>query len=101
MKHFADAVARVWSDMELAYAGLHQLCAPLLGRLGTLPAPQRQALEVVLGLSATLADSDSTVSAPSSTTAARRATEPKFFALPLRRSDRAALPHERRLLQAR
>src|SRR3954465_13413395 len=39
------------SEMELAYAGLHQLCAPLLGRLDRLPAPQRQALEIVSGLS--------------------------------------------------
>jgi hypothetical protein len=41
----------VESEMELAYAGLHQLCAPLLYRLGSLPAPQRQALEIVFGLS--------------------------------------------------
>src|SRR5215217_4630189 len=38
--------------MELAFAGLHQLCAPLLDRLPRLPAPQRQALEIVFGLSA-------------------------------------------------
>src|SRR5262249_25668169 len=42
----------VESEMELPYAGLHQLCAPLLDRLGPLPGPQRQALEVVFGLSA-------------------------------------------------
>ena len=41
----------VESEMELAYASLHQLCAPLLDRLGRLPGPQRQALEVVFGLS--------------------------------------------------
>src|SRR5690349_2163232 len=40
------------SEMELAYASLHQVCAPLLGQLGRLPAPQRQALEIVFGLSA-------------------------------------------------
>ena len=40
------------SEMELAYAGLHQLCAPLLDSLGALPDPQRRALEVVFGLSA-------------------------------------------------
>jgi DNA-binding CsgD family transcriptional regulator len=39
------------SEMELAYAGLHQLCAPLLDRLPRLPAPQRDALEIVFGLS--------------------------------------------------
>ena len=40
------------SEMELAYSSLHQVCAPLLGQLGTLPAPQREALEIVFGLSA-------------------------------------------------
>ena len=30
----------VESDIELGYAGLHQLCAPLLGRLASLPDPQ-------------------------------------------------------------
>jgi DNA-binding CsgD family transcriptional regulator len=39
----------VESDMELAYAGLHQLCAPLLGALDRLPAPQRDALRTVFG----------------------------------------------------
>jgi DNA-binding CsgD family transcriptional regulator/tetratricopeptide (TPR) repeat protein len=38
------------SEMELAYASLHQLCGPLLDRLDRLPAPQRQALEIVFGL---------------------------------------------------
>src|SRR5215216_5246605 len=42
----------VESEMELAYASLHQLCAPMLERLDGLPAPQRQALEIVFGLSA-------------------------------------------------
>jgi DNA-binding CsgD family transcriptional regulator len=42
----------VESDMELPFASLHQLCGPLLERLETLPAPQRQAMEVVFGLSA-------------------------------------------------
>ena len=41
----------VESEMELAFAGLHQLCAPALGRMGRLPAPQREALEVVFGVS--------------------------------------------------
>jgi DNA-binding CsgD family transcriptional regulator/tetratricopeptide (TPR) repeat protein len=39
------------SEMELAYAGLHQLGAPLLDRIDRLPTPQRQALETVFGLS--------------------------------------------------
>ena len=43
-------VGGVQSEMELAFAGLHQLCAPLLGRLERLPAPQRNALRVAFGL---------------------------------------------------
>ena len=41
----------VESEMELAYAGLHQICASLLDRLDRLPTPQRQALEIAYGLS--------------------------------------------------
>ncbi|GAA3680850.1 LuxR family transcriptional regulator [Lentzea roselyniae] len=41
----------VESEMELAFAGLHQLCTPLMGRLGHLPEPQREALKVAFGLS--------------------------------------------------
>jgi DNA-binding CsgD family transcriptional regulator len=41
----------VESEMELAYASLHQLCGPILDRLARLPDPQRQALEIVFGLS--------------------------------------------------
>src|SRR4051794_2264686 len=37
----------VESEMELAFASLHQLCAPLLDRLERLPAPQRDALRIV------------------------------------------------------
>ena len=44
--------AGVESEMELVYASVHQLCGPLLDRLERLPVPQRQALEVVFGLSA-------------------------------------------------
>jgi len=40
----------VESEMELAYASLHQLCAPLLDRLDKLPPPQSEALRVVFGL---------------------------------------------------
>ncbi|HEY7256645.1 MAG TPA: AAA family ATPase [Solirubrobacterales bacterium] len=39
----------VESEMELAFATLQQLCAPLLDRLGKLPAPQSEALEVAFG----------------------------------------------------
>ncbi len=45
-------VAGVASEMELPYASLHQLCASVLDRLERLPTPQRQALEIVFGLSA-------------------------------------------------
>ena len=44
--------AGVESEMELAYAGLHQLCAPMLDRLERLPAPQRDALGTAFGLQA-------------------------------------------------
>ena len=44
--------AGVESEMELAFASLHLLCAPLLDRLGGLPGPQRDALGVAFGLRA-------------------------------------------------
>jgi hypothetical protein len=40
------------AEMELAFAALHQLCAPLLDRLDGLPGPQREALATTFGLSA-------------------------------------------------
>jgi DNA-binding CsgD family transcriptional regulator len=43
-------VAGVESEMELPYAGLHQLCSPVLDRLNVLPEPQQAALRVALGL---------------------------------------------------
>ena len=45
-------IAGVEAEMELPFASTHQLCAPMLGRLETLPSPQRDALCVALGLSA-------------------------------------------------
>ena len=48
--HVVRAVG-VESEMELAFAGLHQLCASMLGRLERLPGPQRDALRTVFGLS--------------------------------------------------
>ena len=39
----------VESEIELPFASLHQLCAPMLDRLETLPTPQRQALESCSG----------------------------------------------------
>jgi DNA-binding CsgD family transcriptional regulator len=41
----------VESEMDLAYSGLHQLCAPLFDHLGELPVAQRDALATVFGLS--------------------------------------------------
>jgi DNA-binding CsgD family transcriptional regulator len=44
--------AGVESEMELAFAALQQLCAPLMDRLDRLPVPQRDALGVAFGLRA-------------------------------------------------
>ena len=62
LEHLADRapgsgcrVARaagVQSEMELAFAGLHQLCAPMLNHAERLPEPQRDALATVLGIAA-------------------------------------------------
>src|SRR5436853_1285765 len=38
------------AEMELPFAGIHQLCAPLLDQLDALPQPQQDALNVALGL---------------------------------------------------
>jgi hypothetical protein len=43
--------AGVESEMELAFAGLHLLLAPMLDRLERLPGPQRDALRTAFGLS--------------------------------------------------
>jgi hypothetical protein len=42
----------VQSEMELAFAGLHQLCAPMLADLGRIPAPQQAALQTAFGVAA-------------------------------------------------
>ncbi len=44
--------AGVQSEMELPFAGLHQLCAPMLDNLARLPLPQREALRTAFGMSA-------------------------------------------------
>ena len=44
--------AGVQSEMELVFAGLHQLCLPILDRAELLPGPQREALRIAFGLSA-------------------------------------------------
>jgi DNA-binding CsgD family transcriptional regulator len=43
-------VAGVESEMELAFAGVHQLCASMLNRVPELPGPQRDALGTAFGL---------------------------------------------------
>jgi DNA-binding CsgD family transcriptional regulator len=47
-----ERAAGVQSEMELAFAGLHQLCAPMLDRAERLPEPQRDALWTALGVAA-------------------------------------------------
>jgi DNA-binding CsgD family transcriptional regulator len=44
--------AGVESEMELPFAGLHALCAPMLDRLDVLPGPQRDALGTAFGIDA-------------------------------------------------
>jgi DNA-binding CsgD family transcriptional regulator len=42
--------AGIESEMELPFAALHQLCAPMLDHLEQLPAPQRHALQTAFGM---------------------------------------------------
>src|SRR3954452_15614218 len=44
--------AGVESEIELAFAGLHALCASMFGRLTHLPGPQRDSLNTAFGQSA-------------------------------------------------
>lgn len=44
-----ESAVGVEAETQFAFAGLHQLCAPLLDRTETLPDPQRTALSVALG----------------------------------------------------
>jgi DNA-binding CsgD family transcriptional regulator len=44
--------AGVQSEMELAFAGLHQLCAQMLDHLEAIPVPQRDAIRIALGVGA-------------------------------------------------
>jgi DNA-binding CsgD family transcriptional regulator len=45
-------VTGVESEMELSFAGMHQLCGQMLDRLDDLPGPQRAALDSAFGLTA-------------------------------------------------
>ena len=40
----------VQAEMELAFAGLHHLCSPLLYGMRTLPEPQQNALQAAFGM---------------------------------------------------
>ena len=42
--------AGVQSEMEIAFAGLHQLCSPMLEHVVTIPDPQRDALQITFGM---------------------------------------------------
>ncbi|WP_229898202.1 LuxR family transcriptional regulator [Streptomyces finlayi] len=50
-KHRIARGAGAESEMELPFAGLHQLCAPFRDRLDRLPPPQREALATAFGMS--------------------------------------------------
>ncbi|WKG02167.1 LuxR family transcriptional regulator [Mycolicibacterium sp. HK-90] len=50
--HRTTQLSGVPSDMDLDFAGLQQLCRPLLGHLDGLPDAEREALRVALGLKA-------------------------------------------------
>ena len=57
--------AGVQSEMELPFAGLHQLCAPMLDGLERLPPPQRDGLGTAFGITDDgRASADSRPSAP-------------------------------------
>jgi DNA-binding CsgD family transcriptional regulator len=43
--------AGVETEIELAFSGLHQLCAPMLDHLGRVPVPQHDALRTAFGMS--------------------------------------------------
>jgi predicted ATPase len=48
----AARAAGVEAEQELAFAAVHQICAPMLDRLARLPVPQKEALRTAFGLSA-------------------------------------------------
>ena len=43
-------ISGMQSEMELPFAGLHQLCAPMFAEVECLPEPQQNALRVAFGL---------------------------------------------------
>src|SRR5690348_7029203 len=43
-------VEGIQAEMELSFAGIHRLCAPMLAGLDVLPEPQQNALRVAWGM---------------------------------------------------
>jgi DNA-binding NarL/FixJ family response regulator len=43
-------IAGIEAEMELPFAGIHQICAPMFDRLDALPEPQQNSLNVALGI---------------------------------------------------
>ena len=81
--------------MELAYGGLHQLCAPFLDGLDRLPEPQRDALGTAFGLSAVRSRTGSWSGSPSSTCSPTPPTSGRWSAWSTMRSGWTA-PRPRR-----
>ncbi|MER7251220.1 AAA family ATPase [Kribbella sp. NPDC000426] len=74
-------VAGVESEMELAFAGLHQLCEPLLAGIGRLPAPQANALGTAFGLRAGSRPDRSLIGLATLTLMSERASEEPLVCL--------------------
>ena len=54
----------VQTEMQLAFAGLHQLCGPMLDHAENLPVPQREALRIAFGISAGISAASSADAPP-------------------------------------
>jgi DNA-binding CsgD family transcriptional regulator len=74
-------IAGVESEMELPFAGLHQLCAPMLDRVDGLPQPQQRALRIALGLASGDAPDRFLVALGALTLLAEVAEEEPFFCI--------------------
>src|SRR3954463_1745409 len=85
----------VESEMELAFAALHQLCAPMLDRLERLPAPQRDALEITFGLSAGAAPDRFLIGLPPRAVPPAEPSSPPLWAVMATHSGWTAPPRRR------
>ncbi len=74
-------VTGVESEMELAFAGLHQLCSPFLTELESLPPPQCRALGTALGLESGVAPDQFLVGLAALTLLSRAAEEQPLMCL--------------------